>query len=171
MLKLRNLIVEIYIDGYISSEEKSGFHRPENFDSYEEGKGWVAYCGGNDWENGNTACAVYLHPSGEDHARIWFTVKFPKGISPSSDSPSTNQDAAKEWGEKASKTWIKKTKKIHSIPKEYFKDGTPWKKEWKQCFIEALKSKEMKPYVKDWGIDSTKWHAMKPYEDTSYGKS
>jgi len=160
MIKLRQLLSEIYIDGYTSSDEKQGFRRPENFDDYAEGKGWVAYRGGNDWENGTTACAVYFG-TGQDHARIWFTVKFPRGVKSDSDCPSKVADIAKKWGEQASKKWLTAARKIHSKPKEYFKDGSPWYKEWKQCFIEATKSRDMKKYVKDWGVDHTKWHAMK----------
>ena len=160
MIKLRHLLSEIYIDGFTMSDQKGGFRCPENFDSYDDGKGWSAYRGGNDWENGTTACAIYLS-NGEELARIWFTVKFPKGVNPDSDCPSKIAKEAKEWGEKASKKWITAARKIHSVPKEYFKDGSPWYKDWKQCFIEALKSRDFKKYVKDWGIDHTTWRAMK----------
>lgn len=154
--------MEIYIDGFTISDEKGGFRCPENFDSYEEGKGWIAYRGGNDWENGPTACAVYFNSRNESLARIWFNVKFPKGISPDADSPTKNQKSAKEWGEKASKKWITITRKIHAEPKDHFQDGTPWYKDWKDCFLEALKHKDMKQYVDEWGVDHTKWAAMKP---------
>lgn len=154
-------MMEIYLDGFTVSDNKQGFSRPENFDSYAEGKGWTIYRGGNDWENGTTACAVYLHPSGEEIGRIWFTVKFPKGITSSSDCPEPIQKLANEWGEKAAKKWLSITRKIHSKPREYFPDGSPWYKEWKDCFIEVLKSRDMKKYIKEWGADHTTWRAMK----------
>jgi len=163
MIKLRHLLSEIYIDGFTSSDEKQGFRRPENFDDYAEGSGWIAYRGGNDWENGTTACAVYFNAK-EEQARIWFTVKVPKGMTPDSDCPKEKQKEWNEWGEKASKKWISIAKKIHSVPKEYFKDGKPWYKDWKTCFIEALKKRDMKKYVKEWGVDHTTWKAMKKSE-------
>lgn len=161
MIKLCQLLSEIYIDGFTVSEAKGGFHRPENFDSYAEGKGWVAYRGGNDWENGTTACAVYFKGGGEEIARIWFEVKFPKDGMQDSNCPEEIRDEANKWGKKASTLWISTTKKIHSVPKDHFPDGDPWYKDWKECFIEALKSKEMQKYVKDWGVDHTTWKAMK----------
>lgn len=164
MIKLQQLLSEIYIDGFTSSDEKQGFRRPENFDSYSEGSGWTAYRGGNDWENGTTACAVYFGGKDGESARIWFTVKVPKGMTPDSDCPKEKQKEWNEWGEKASKKWISIAKKIHSVPKEYFKDGKPWYKDWKDCFIEALKKRDMKKYVKEWGVDHTTWKAMKKSE-------
>lgn len=161
MIKLRHLLSEIYFDGFSVSDQKQGFHRPENFDSYNEGSGWVAYRGGNDWENGTTACAVYFKGGGEEIARIWFEVKFPKKGMENSDTPEETRDEANKHGKKASTLWISMAKKIHSVPKDHFLDGDPWYKDWKDCFIEALKSKEMEKYVKDWGVDHTTWKAMK----------
>jgi hypothetical protein len=168
-MKLRHLLSEIYIHGFTSSDSKSKFRRPENFDKLDDGAGWQLYGGGNDWENGITACCMYFG-NGEEHGRVWFHVQFPQGMSSDSSSGGEgNRDKAKEWGQKAYKTWLKETKKIHRDSKHKINPDNPdssWSfKDWKECFIEALMTKDMKQFVKEAGVDSTHWKAMKVSKD------
>jgi len=167
MIRLKSILSEIYIDGFSSSDEKSKFRRPENFDSYDKGAGWSSYRGGNDWENGTTACAVYFEGKEGELARTWIHIQFPDSlkefVGSHSSSPEANQ--VKKWGEKASKTWTKLAKQIHHESKHQVNENDPnssWLyKDWKECFVEALKSEEMKPFVKERGVDSTHWKGMK----------
>lgn len=167
MIRLKSILSEIYIDGFSSSDEKSKFRRPENFDSYDKGAGWSSYRGGNDWENGTTACAVYFEGKEGELARTWVHIQYPDSLKEFVGSHSSSPEAlqVKEWGEKASKTWTKLAKRIHRESKSRINEDDPnssWHyKDWKECFVEALKSEEMKPFVKEWGVDSTHWRGMK----------
>lgn len=167
MIRLKSILSEIYLDGFSSSDEKSKFRRPENFDSYDKGAGWSSYRGGNDWENGTTACAVYFEGKEGELARTWVHLQFPDHLKEFVGSHSSSPESiqVKEWGEKAAKTWTKLAKRIHRESKHQVNENDPnssWLyKDWKECFVEALKSEEMKPFVKEWGVDSTHWKGMK----------
>ncbi len=128
----------MYIHGFESSDAEPTFRVPENFDRYNEGSGWEAYRGGNDWENGSTGVAVYLNPEGynKDMARIWFEVKFPpgleEGISTNKGYHTPEAQAVKKWGEKASRRWMRETvnirratKKFHGAHDGYQREGSP----------------------------------------------
>jgi len=173
MSTYRDLINEIYLNGFELAEDAPTFRVPENFDKYQRGKGWEAYRGGNDWEQGNTGVAVYLNPEGYDKemARIWFEVKFPPHLEEyvsSSKSPYTpSSKAVKKWGDKAARRWMRETvnirrgtKKLHGAHDGFQREWVE-RKPWKECFILALGSDKMKPFVKRSGVDKTKWVGMK----------
>lgn len=174
MIKLRTLLHEIYLDGFISSKKPSRFKKPENFDLYRQ-EGWSAYRGGNDWENGNTWAAIYFKENYEEMARVWFEIKFPPHMDEAAHSGNNGNEnmtqMVREWGRKATQRWITEARKIRFAsrtkidPKNY-----RWSyRDWKECFIEALYSPRMKKFVKDWGVDRTNWSAMKPYHE-EYGE-
>jgi hypothetical protein len=57
------------------------------------------------------------------------------------------------------------THKIHRLHNSRVRPTDPndpyfVKKSWKECFIEALSSERMKPYVKNWGVDHSDWKGM-----------
>lgn len=171
MIKLRHLLEELYVPGFASSKTTKPFKVPENFDIFEEGNGWSAYRGGNDWENGVTGVCAYIGPEGyhREQARIWFEVQFPKEISEYVDSSkayqNVNSEAVKNWGEKASKTWMREVRRIHRAanPIKRVKDPNHpnfKRKTWKECFLEALQSESMKQFVKNWGVDCSNWKGM-----------
>jgi len=163
MIRLSHILKEVYFHGFTTSEAKSGFPKPENFDKYAEGGGWTAWRGGNDWENGCTAASIVFE--GEDKSRIWFTIKYPDDISKfvgeaiSTDNPV--YERINKLGKRITNKWIREAERIHRIPRDYFPDGKPIKRDWKECFVMALGSDRMKPFIKECGIDYTKWHAMK----------
>jgi len=163
----------MYIHGFETDENEPIFRVPENFDRYNKGSGWEAYKGGNDWENGTTGVAVYLNPEGynKDMARIWFEVKFPphleEYVSSSKRSTDPSSIAVQKWGNKAASRWLretinirKKTRQVHG-PHDGYKRKWIERKPWKECFMLALESEKMKPFVKKWGVDKTKWVGMK----------
>lgn len=158
-------INEIYVHGFCQSDDKPGFHMPENYDDFDEGKGWVAYRGMNDWEQGITGVWIYIE-NHDEKIRIWFDVKYPEGyVVDSGDKGSTqNEKQVKGWGEKASTTWIKISKRLHS-ERDKSEPGTITNRDWEGCFIDALKDKEMVQFVKEFGVDHTKWSAMKPEKE------
>jgi hypothetical protein len=156
----------MYIHGYTSADGEPTFNVPENFDRYQEGSGWQAYKGANDWESGTTGVAVYLNPEGyqKDQARIWFEIAFPKemaeAVHSSYNSPHAN--AVKKWGDKATRKWIRETARIHKASRhQIIPNGRFFYKKWGECFLEALQSEIMKPFVKKFGVDKTKWVGMK----------
>lgn len=104
------------------------------------------YAGGNDWENGITGVAVSI-PSNEQLKRVWFTVKHKHDP----DAESTKYaDEIKEWGHKAWRKW-----KQVATEKHRTKDGiTP---SWFDSFKQALHDPAMKPFVKEHGVEQTKW--------------
>jgi hypothetical protein len=172
MIHLKHLLEELYVPGFVSCEETKPFRVPENFDIHEQGYGWSVYKGANDWETGHTAACAYIGPEGyqREQARIWFEIKYPTelesvvGESLSSHNPLYQK--IKEWGEQAIRKWIREVRNIHrkSNPIKRIKDVNHpnWKrKTWKECFLEALTSDTMKPYIKTWGVDHSNWRGMK----------
>jgi hypothetical protein len=163
MIRLKNILKEVYFSGLEITEANSAFHRPENFDQYAEGKGWTAWRGGNDWENGSTAATVVFE--GEDKSRMWFTIKYPNDLSDKVAEAISERHPAYErinkLGKRITNKWIREATRIHRIPKNYGHNGRPIKRDWKECFQAALESKILKPFVKESGVDYTKWHAMK----------
>ena len=132
---------------------RKGFCQPENFDSYDEGAGWIAYRGGNDWENATTAVAIIFEKP-HKKVRIWFQVQFPEDIIKGVDNSSATSDLAdkaSEWGEKASKQIVKEARAAHK------KDADGIMPSWYDCFIQAIKSQTMNPYIEEWGVDRTEW--------------
>lgn len=126
------------------------FHQPENFDAVADGAGWVMYAGGNDWENGITGVAVTF-PSDEQLKRIWFTVKHKHDPG---DEGREFADETKEWGHKAWRAWKREATAAHRNKNH----GT---RSWQDAFKTALTSEGMKPYVKEWGTERTKWDDVK----------
>lgn len=167
MIKLKNILKEVYFSGFITTENKSRFAKPENFDTFDTGKGWTAWRGGNDWENGCTAAAIIF--DGDDKSRIWFTIKYPADISAlvgeglSTDHPMFKR--INKLGKRITNKWMRESKKIHSVPKITTDDGIKVRRDWKECFVMALGSKSMKPYIKECGIDYTEWNSMKRNKD------
>lgn len=163
MINIKSILSEIYFNGFTVSEANTAFHKPENFDSYASGKGWTAWRGENDWETGITACSVVFE--GPDRNRIWFTVKYPDDIREfvgeglSKDHP--QYDRINKFGKRISTRWIREAQRLHRIPKDYNNEGKPIRREWNECFMLALGSERMRPYVKESGVDYTKWHAMR----------
>jgi hypothetical protein len=173
MSTYKTVINEMYFNGWETSPDADTFRVPENFDRYNKGSGWEAYHGGNDWENGSTGVAVYLNPEGynKEMARIWFEIKFPDNISEYVDTShgyKTPQGAAvQKWGNRAAVRWLtttdrirKSTKKLHGAHDGYDHEWVE-RKPWRECFVLALESERMKPFVKRFGIDKTKWVGMK----------
>jgi hypothetical protein len=171
MLHLKHLLEELYVPGFVSSKDAKPFHVPENFDIYEQGNGWSAYKGENDWENGTTGVCAYIGPEGyhREQARIWFEVQYPKelesmvGEGLSRDRP--EYQTIKNWGNKAARRWMREVRRIHREwnPRTSIQDPQHprfMRKTWKECFIEALKSESMKPFVKNWGVDHSDWRGM-----------
>jgi dTMP kinase len=169
----KKMVSEMYIHGYELSEDAPTFRVPENFDRYNEGSGWQAYRGGNDWENGTTGVAVYLNPEGynKEMARIWFEVKYPphleEYVSSTKGPGAPSTQAVKKWGDRAARRWMRETvnirrgtRKYHGAHDGYTHDWVE-RKPWKECFTLALESEKIKPFVKKWGVDQTKWVGMK----------
>lgn len=170
------MVSEMYIQGYSLSEEAPIFRVPENFDKYRAGSGWQAYQGGNDWENGTTGVAVYINPEGynKEMARIWFEIKFPENLQEYVRSTKAYNlpevQEVRKWSKRAAVRWIretenvrKSTRKFHGVHDGYARDWVE-RKPWKECFILALQSDRMKPFVKEYGVDHTKWVGMKRCE-------
>jgi hypothetical protein len=139
---------------------------PENFDKYASGAGWYAYTGCNDWECGRTAAAVYFEGVHDKH-RIWFTVNYPPHLAKALSEGGSNkhENPAYKWGKEATQTWLRETRKIHRVPKEYGYDNRPIYRDWSESFQMALQSEAMKQYIKEWGIDGTTWQSYKPSQD------
>jgi hypothetical protein len=84
ILTYQQFINEAYID---DSGELRNIEFPRggdyDFDMFEQGNGWSAYQGANDWESGTTGACVYIGPEGyhREQARIWFEVQYPKELS------------------------------------------------------------------------------------------
>lgn len=167
MIKLSNILKEVYFSGFITTEEKSRFTRPENFDQYASGKDWSAWRGGNDWENGCTSAAVVFNERGDgDKSRVWFSVKYPNdmnnlvGESLSTDHPMFER--INKFGKRVTNKWVREAQRVRrEKPLSTSADGKILKRNWKECFVMALGSPAMKPYIKECGIDYTKWSSMK----------
>lgn len=179
----KRMVSEMYIHGYELAEDAPTFRVPENFDRYNEGSGWQAYRGGNDWENGTTGVAVYLNPEGyqKEMARIWFEVKFPphleEYVSSTKGPGAPSTQAVKKWGDRAARRWMRETVNVRRGTRQYHgaHDGynRDWveRKPWKECFILALQTERMKPFVKNYGVDRTKWVGMKRSTPTELNES
>lgn len=168
---LKHLLEELYVPGFVSLDDTKPFRVPENFDLFEQGYGWSAYNGMNDWEIGNTAACVYVGPEGpnREQARIWFEIQYSQEHMKLMEKHISRYNPlyreVKAWGEKAIRRWTIETKKIHRLynPRVRVQDPkSPFynRKSWKECFIEALSSKKMKPFVKRWGVDHSNWKGM-----------
>jgi len=126
------------------------FHQPENFDKVTDGKGWVMYAGGNDWENGCSACCV-TRTGNEQLDRVWMTVKCCEGASKDADCSTKESEVFKEHGDKAWRMWEKVARRLHAKV-EYTSASS-----WLDSFKEALTDPEMKPFVDEHGRERTKW--------------
>ena len=177
MIKLRSLIPEsFYLHGYTRTQEDSKFKKPENFDKFtrKSRDKLNVYCGGNDWEISNTWAAAHFNENYDEQSRVWFEIKYPahlEGLVGEGISDSNPAFAAiQEWGRKATKRWITEARRYRYATREkIIPESYRWNyKKWNECFIEALNSPRMKLFVKNWGVDSTHWKAMKPYEE-EYG--
>jgi len=126
------------------------FHQPENFDKVTDGKGWVMYAGGNDWENGCSACCV-TRTGNEQLDRVWMTVKCCDGASKDADCSTKESEVFKEHGDKAWRMWEKVARRLHAKV-EYTSASS-----WLDSFKEALTDPEMKPFVDEHGRERTKW--------------
>lgn len=126
------------------------FHQPENFDTVEEGKGWVMMAGGNDWEGCATAAAViFSHPDG-DSDRIWIKLKFPKELKAvaAGDAEQSKRPDATAHAEKMWKAWLAAARACRKA--DEFSN-------WKRAFEEAAKAGS--EFAEEWGMDHTDWKA------------
>lgn len=93
---------------------------------FREGKGWVVHEGTSHistiFENGNQIAfeLTFRNKKGEDKNK---------------------------WRQQAASKWVAVATKIHKNP-ELNEIGNPILKNWDECFITALKSEEMIPYIK-----------------------
>lgn len=124
------------------------FSKPENFDPVADGAGWVMYVGGDDWEMAPTrACVVF--PSDEQIKRVWFVIDHKKCPEQSKFSDETRAFAKKAW-----QAWKRAATEAH-------KNKNHGTRSWQEAFKTALKSKEMRTYVRDSGVETTSWNEVK----------
>jgi hypothetical protein len=142
------MTAESLVEALTEREERSAFHQPENFDCSEEGNGWRFCRGMNDWEDCYTAMAVVFPQQDQQSRRIWADIDC--GRFGTGDDEHTEE--AKAWGEEACKLWVKSARKLKGEKND---DGI--ERDWFKAFKDALADKEMAPYVKDHGIDETRW--------------
>ena len=165
MIHLKDILKEVYFNGFSTSDCKSKFPKPENFDKYGEGKGWTAWRGKNEGDNGCTFASVMFNEGSDEQSRMWFKIKYPESINKFvGEATSTDNPVYKRvnsMGKRISNKWIREAQRIHRIPKDYFPDGKSIKRDWKECFVMALGSAGMKSYVSECGIDYTKWNSMR----------
>lgn len=171
MIKLKSLIKEMYVPGFVSDKTAKKFRVPENLDCFKEGNGWSVHHGCNDWEQGTTGACAYIGPEGynREQIRVWFEIQYPEKLSElvnsgvSRDKYKLEMEEIQNWGRKAVSTWVRETKRIHRAfnPRPFPVGSGFMRKRWKECFIEALQSEVMKPYIKNYGVDHSNWVGMK----------
>lgn len=149
------LIKEIEKARGITESEQSKFHKPENFETVEEGSGWNLMAGANDWEVGHSAAAVLFPGRDGDCKRLWITIDHPEG-NDHSTVRQADTDACKARGKKAVATWLKLARAAHGS-KDYY--------DWYNCFEDVLTSAEMKPFISKHGADVTQWTGLKEDEE------
>lgn len=141
------------------SASKDKFSKPENPETFEKGKNWTLYAGGNDWENGITTCWVDTPDYHDGKERVWFDVDFSKFPNhDKSPSPSSEDGKAEnERGNKAARAWLAAARSIKAAREDGASDSG---NAWHDYFTEALQTPEMQPYVKSHGTERTKWQKV-----------
>lgn len=94
---------------------------------FHENKDWIMY------EGDNKITTVF-----SNNSKLSFEVKYPG---------KWGEDREK-WKHKAASKWKSLAREIHNNT-ELTEQGNPIVKEWKICFEEALKSPEMKEFIRD----------------------
>ena len=150
---------------------------------------WIAHSGGNDWEPSyvyNSILAKTKYSKEGKFSRVWYRTKYPENINLKNHDSSDYQKKQMEWGEKGLKLWLSLAKKLRAqhaheknewnihMDKENEKshrdrnykrdipDLPEFDGNWLDAFLVAIKSKEMKIYVDEWGVDITEWKASNP---------
>lgn len=157
-MKLLTILQEIYLS---TTKERSSFRKPENFDTIQDRSKYRIMAGGNDWEVGWSAIAVYLDGS-EELTRIWINTTekcFANADKVSSEDMKDNE--YKDTAKKLLRSWESAARKLHAEPYEVTENGTELHRDWKTAFIEALNDPEVKPFIKQSGVDKTTWNAAK----------
>lgn len=140
--------------------EGTGFRQPENYDCSQEGSGWRFWQGANDWETATTWMWV-VFPDDRKSKRVWVEIDYEGHGQPDSvekgGSPGNDQaKEAKAWGKKAVAAWLRIAKRLHSEKRE--NDST---RQWIDAFKDALQDKEMAPFIKSHGCDTSRWEPVK----------
>jgi hypothetical protein len=112
---------------------------------FEENKEWIVHCGNNIDKNSKVS-VIFTESKTID--KIWFEVNY-NGVC---KNDGNNRENMSKWANKASRTWSKIAKDKYNNP-ELNEVGNPIKKSWEECFMEAINSEELKPYIKNYKIE------------------
>jgi hypothetical protein len=143
---------------------------PENFDTVDNSKEypeWNLARGGNDWERASSLMAFTIDPKSEHPTRIWATINYGhlKGFK-NSNGESVDKKTDKEavqWGKEATQKWLEVAKRKYDESIKSYKNGDDGAYEfsWLDACTAAIEDDEVKPYIKDWGIDKKTWVSKK----------
>lgn len=142
----------------IKSKKVTSLSIPENWEQTDyKTKDYEVWKGGNDWEVAYAYIAIIRieskHRNDEGSKRILIQVNFDQfdnGAESNDCIKGKNNKEKDEWGEEAIKIWMRCIKEVRP-------DYTPNYED----IVQALESEEMKPYVKEYQIDTLEWKEVK----------
>jgi uncharacterized membrane protein (UPF0127 family) len=152
----------------IEREKTKTLPIPENWEMIEEHTGtgsdnWKVWSGGNDWEVSATYNAIETltpYRGSQPNRVIWYRTDFSSIIGDDyvgdKIGNEENQKKLRAWGERGHNKWLKLIKEQKKRWRDSLgKDTTPeGPSTINDIAVWALKSKEMEPYVAEWGVDT-----------------
>lgn len=127
-----------------------GFHRPENYDPVKDlsGKHWQVWLGSDDWHDATTSVWVDLDAR-DGLLRVWLKINHPDSVY-AGETLQKDLPACKAHAAEVAPLWVKTMKRLRA------EADIPLSSD-ESYFVAALKDEAMRPYVKEHGVDVTRW--------------
>jgi hypothetical protein len=130
------------------------FHRPENYDPYKDlsGKHWQLWGGSNDWEDLSPTYLWVDLDTSNGLTRVWLHVQHPESVY-KGETKTADIDDLKARAKRVAPLWVK-CMRLAKAEDEHPSDSAAATERY---FVAALKREEMNGFVKDHGVDVTRW--------------
>ena len=149
MIKLKPLVNELWMPGALTSGDDQ--LRSYNTETTKQGAPeWFMSQGTNNWHDKKAYCSAYITEN-DKPVRIWVEVKT-KWLRKPGDSHSSHHDRVRKAIAKVSKVWSGEAKRLHK-EQNISEIGNRSTRSWNECFVEALKSPRVAPFITGYGTD------------------
>jgi len=161
MIKLKPLLNELWSPGALTNGDDELRSYPSETVTKQGAPEWFMAHGTNDWHNKKAYCSAYITETGGKPMRIWVEIKT-RGLRKPNDTHSSHHERVRKAIAKVSRAWSGEAKRLKKEVR-LSEIGNRSYPTWKECFVQALKSQKVAPYITAQGTDEA---AMDPVNFT-----
>lgn len=115
---------------------------------------WFMSKGINDWTHKKALCSVTINEENQKPVKIWAEIKT-KWLKKPNDTHRSHHERVNKTISKISNAWTSEAKRLYNEPKSISENGTKTMRTWKECFIKALESSKVSPFISNTGTEES----------------